>query len=230
MRKPAKQKPDSGKLRPFASKAIITARIILAVAMLLTLVAGSIVLPAVASGPLCALACCAGRAPHAAGSCLHGSCQAGNGTPNSASKSRGHSHQHHEKHQAQESDRGDAPSGFAGVTASVGGSDMENVPTVDANTDGGKQPGTSDLAESTTIRSEVSATVLSKPCPPDCGACASSFAAPKRSRNTATLSGSNRTHRPSLLKFAYSRRLLQNAHSAFGRQYVPRGPPLCISC
>jgi hypothetical protein len=202
---------------------MIAARTTLAITILLTLVAGSIVLPAAASGPLCALACCAGRAPHEAGSCMHGSCQAGGTTLNAASKSKRHSH-HHEEQQAQESDASASRLAFAGIAASVGGSDMENVPTIDAADDGGRQP--SDVAENTTIRSEVSATVLSKPCQPDCGACASSFAAPKRSRNAATLPGSNHSHLPSLLKFAGSRRVLPRAHLAFGRPYIPRGPPL----
>ena len=78
---------------------MIAARAMLAVMLLLMLVAGSIVWPASASGPLCAMACCAGKAPHAAGSCMHGSCETGvtaNKTGNGDAKA---SHHHQEQHE-----------------------------------------------------------------------------------------------------------------------------------
>jgi hypothetical protein len=71
---------------------------------------------------------------------------------------------------------------------------------------------------------------LSKPCQPDCGACTSGFAAPKRSRNAATLAGSNRARPQSSLKLATGRDPLTHTRSALGRQSVPRGPPLFFSC
>src|ERR1700687_1161307 len=51
-------------------------RIVLAAALLLALVSSTFPVAALASAPMCHLACCAGRAPHAAGSCMNGSCHA----------------------------------------------------------------------------------------------------------------------------------------------------------
>jgi hypothetical protein len=52
------------------------ARIILAVSVLAGLASAVTPLATNASGPLCTLSCCAGRAPHAAGSCMNGTCHA----------------------------------------------------------------------------------------------------------------------------------------------------------
>ena len=52
------------------------ARVILGTMLSCAILLANIPSLAVASGPMCTLACCAGRAPHAAGSCMNGSCQA----------------------------------------------------------------------------------------------------------------------------------------------------------
>ena len=54
-------------------------RVTLATILLLGLLGGMFPLETLASAPTCALACCAARAPHAAGSCLNGSCHAVSG-------------------------------------------------------------------------------------------------------------------------------------------------------
>ena len=51
-------------------------RSFLAAALSLAFFGGSFQLAQSASGSLCTLTCCAGRAPHAAGSCMNGSCRA----------------------------------------------------------------------------------------------------------------------------------------------------------
>ena len=51
-------------------------RVTLATFLLLGVLGGMFPLETLASAPTCALACCAARAPHAAGSCLNGSCHA----------------------------------------------------------------------------------------------------------------------------------------------------------
>jgi hypothetical protein len=210
----------------------MAARVFLAVTLLLTLVAGSIVLPAAASGPLCTLACCAGRAPHAAGSCMRGSCGTGLAAHNPASSSSPQAHHHHEQQPAEESD---PSSVLPGARASVGGSEMGEVPTIEAtpyevSADAGGQADTTEAAANRSNDSAITASVLSKPCQPDCGACTSGFAAPKRSRNAATLAGSNRARPQSSLKLATGRDPLTHTRSALGRQSVPRGPPLFFSC
>ena len=104
----------------------MAARAILAVTLLLTLVAGSIALPAAASGPMCTLTCCAGRAPHAAGF-MHARVVSGRALRLQPKQQPTQSHHHHEQQPAPESDPA-APQAFAGVTASAGGSDMERCP------------------------------------------------------------------------------------------------------
>lgn len=223
------QKSPAGKRKLFASNATIAARATLAATLLLMLVAGSIVWPAAASGPLCMLACCASRAPHAAGSCMHGSCKAGVATNNARSKTARQSHHHHEQQQGQDSGPYHPSQAFAKVTASVGGSEMNDVSTIEAapyetSREAGGPADTTGVGRNSN-QSAISATVLSKPCPPDCGACVSGFAAPKRSRDAATLAGSNHAQRGSSFKLAASRHHLTHARSALGRQCAPRGPP-----
>lgn len=210
---------------------MMAARVFLAATLLLTLVAGNIVLPATASGSLCTLACCAGRAPHAAGSCMHGSCGTGLATHNAASHDPNKAHHHHEQQPAEESD---PSSVFPGATASVGGSEMGEVPTVEAtpyevSAGAGGQADTTEAAANRPNDPAIAATVLSKPCQPDCGACTSGFAAPKRSRNAATLASPNRARPPSSIKLATRRDPLTHTRSALGRQSVPRGPPTLSS-
>jgi hypothetical protein len=230
MQKALKHKPYSGRSKPFARRAAMAARAVLAVTLLLTLVAGSIALPAAASGPMCAMACCAGRAPHAAGSCMEGSCQSGAATPKPAGSSP-QSHHHHQQQPTQASDPG-APPAFADAAASVGGSDMGDVPTVEAAPyeTGADQSGQTDTSKPQNRTPAVAATVLSKPCQADCGACASGVPAPKRSRNAAALPRSNQPRPPSAVKLARGRHSLTATLSAFGRHRVPRGPPLFFSC
>lgn len=55
---------------------ISTARGMLVSVLLATFVAGIVPLASVSAGSTCHLECCAGRAPHASGSCMDGSCQA----------------------------------------------------------------------------------------------------------------------------------------------------------
>jgi hypothetical protein len=219
-----KQEPDYGKPRLFASRGMIAGRAILAVALLLILVGGSIVLPiAAAGGPVCTLACCAGRAPHAAGSCMHGSCETEVSAPSRASGSSYQAH-HHDMQQPAQALSEDVPQLFAGATASVGGSDTLEVPTIEAAPYNSSADTSANAVEGNRAgRSAITAVV--KPCQADCGACASSFSPSKWSRNTTTLAGFNRLAPPSPVKLANRRQFLALARSPFYRQSVPRGPP-----
>jgi hypothetical protein len=209
----------------------MAARAILAVTLFLMLVAGNIAWPAAASGPLCTLACCADRAPHAAGSCMHDSCETGVSTNKQASDNAQHSHHHHEQQQQTADSDYDAPQGFAGAMVSAGGSDIEQVPTIDAvpypaPTDNRGNAGASETEQN---RTAVSATALAKPCQSDCGVCASGLAAPKRSRNSAALAGANNFQPLSTVRLAVGPHSPARMRSAFIRQYVPRGPPTSFS-
>lgn len=199
---------------------MIAARAMLAVMLLLMLVAGSIVWPASAKGSLCAMACCVGKAPHAAGSCMHGSCETGI-TANKSSAAE-HSHHHQEQQQIRAADSG-VPQAFAGALASAMGSDMAQVPTIDAS----EVPADHTAQVETNSQSghSISAIVLSAPCQPGCGACTSGFSASKRSRDTAAAVGSNKAQRPSSIKLAIGTYAPIHPCSNFYRQVAPRGPP-----
>jgi hypothetical protein len=54
---------------------ISAARVLLAAVLLSAFLSGIVPLAAVTAGSLCTLECCVGRAPHASGSCMNGSCQ-----------------------------------------------------------------------------------------------------------------------------------------------------------
>jgi hypothetical protein len=191
---------------------MVVARAILAAILLLTLVGGSIVWPAAASGPMCTLACCAGRAPHLAGSCMDASCHAGVATQNPASPNSHQAH-HHQEQPAEES---------------------ADVPTIEADSsepyaDNREQDGHTDKTEVASNRSRVpgiQATVFSKPCRPECGACASGFASPKRARNAAALAVFHQSKPQSPVRFARGRHHVTYTRAALGRQSIPRGPPL----
>lgn len=66
---------DLNRRRLLASR-IRIARALLGAMLFFSVLASSFPLATLASGPMCTLACCAGRAPHAAGSCMNGSCHA----------------------------------------------------------------------------------------------------------------------------------------------------------
>jgi hypothetical protein len=188
------------------------ARGLLSLTLLLTLVAGNIVLPAAASGPLCTLACCAGRAPHAAGSCMQGSCASG-------AEDSHKSHHHSDEPQANDS-AADVPPEFAGLTAGAHGSDLNNVPTIEA------EP-SSQLENPTSPH--LSAAAASKPCAADCGACAPGFQAPKRSRAVALTARSQHAPRPTPAKLNGSNQFSTHTSPGFSEPCQPRGPPSPIS-
>jgi hypothetical protein len=215
-----KQKPDSSKRVLFTPRAMIASRAMLAVTLLLVLVAGGIVWPAAASGALCAMACCAGQAPHAAGSCLHGSCDAGVNANNSGNSDAKHFHHHQEQQQIADDS---VPQAFAGALASAMGSDMAQVPTVDASefeTDQAQLE-----ANSQSTGNSIAALALLAPCQPGCGACTSGFSASKRSRDTASTAGSNKAQHHSSSKIATGKYSTIHPDSNFYPQVAPRGPP-----
>jgi hypothetical protein len=228
-------KPNAGKPKLHTSRAMIparamiAARVVIAAVMLLTLVAGSIVWPAYASGPMCSMACCAGKAPHAAGSCTHGSCETGVVTPQPASGAE-HAHHHHQQQEAAAADN-NAPAAFAGALASAGGMDMRQVPTVEAVPYQAPPDNTVRTASSGTAAdvTSISSTALTQPCEPGCGACVAGSTAPGRQRNSAALPATYKPTPPSSIKLGSGRHALTLTHSVFSRQGSPRGPPVSFS-
>jgi hypothetical protein len=191
------------------------------------LVGGSIVWPAAASGPSCAMACCVGHAPHAAGSSMHGSCQTEISTNGSAGSDAQHSHHHHAEQQQTSAADSAVPGAFAGAMASAFGSDMDQVPTIDATSsevvvDNGTRTETIGHGP---VNIAISATVLNRPCQPGCSTAAAGFSAPARSRNTTALAGSHKDQPPPSTKLANHKYALTHPGSTRYRRVAPRGPP-----
>ncbi|MGH9932696.1 MAG: hypothetical protein ACREA9_26120 [Pyrinomonadaceae bacterium] len=226
-----KQRPDPRKSGFFARQATKAARAVLAVTLLLTLIAGSIAWPVAASGPLCAMACCAGKAPHAAGSCMHGACETNGSIETGARNSSQHSHHNHEQQtQGLDSDN-DSTKILVGVTGGACGADMEQVPTIEAT----PYQAVADentltvTRETETNHPALAVTVLSQPCQPGCGACTSGFATPNRSRNGVVLAGSKKALPSSSSRLGDGSQRVTYMASVYCRQSLPRGPPSSFS-
>lgn len=201
---------------------MFAARGLLALTLLLTLITGNIAWSSAASGPLCTLACCAGRAPHVAGSCMNGACEAGllKSDPESS-----HQSHHHITQRLEETDP-QVPRSFAGAIVSAGGSDDDQVPTIEAtSTAQTRPPGKNPSRELV-----VAAPALTKPCHADCGVCASNFTTPRRSRKATTLAGSNHSPPSSEIFLLKYQLILNDVRDVFSRATSPRGPPLSHSC
>jgi hypothetical protein len=186
------------------------ARIILAGTLLFGILASALPLTTIASGPMCTLACCASRAPHAAGSCMNGSCHA-----NLLIRSKP-THSHHQL-LAPESER---LCGLPRLTARMSPSSLRVVAM--ARSTQGSRNDTQDQAN-------LSASTIGKRCQPDCGSCASGFANPNRQRNPAALAYAIRPRPPSSIRLADVEASLTRKLSALCRQCAPRAPPLSFS-
>jgi len=68
-------RPSSFKLAVTLRGTIRIARVVLTVLLVAAFLSSIAPIASVSAGNLCTLACCAGRAPHAAGSCMEGTCE-----------------------------------------------------------------------------------------------------------------------------------------------------------
>ena len=197
------------------------ARAILAATLLLALLSSSFPSSVFASGQMCELACCAGRPPHAAGSCMNGSCHTG---------FLGGSKTIH-FHLRIANQESDPLCGRIRVTAAgtlkfrqvqgTGAGSFDN--SSDASADSNRS------RRSQTEKRMVSVTILTKPCQPDCGTCASGFMNSNRQRHAAARAHSDRPRPPSGAGLDYVDYLLTRKLNGLCRRGTPRGPPLSLS-
>jgi hypothetical protein len=181
-------------------KIINTAKLALAVMLVVAFFSSIAPLASVSAGSMCTLECCAGRAPHAAGSCMGGSCNAVLSISHKTTKGR--------RVTQNQSDQ------FCGLSRTVA---TKSVARMRVNR--APRPAKSDPA---------SAAALVKPCQPECGGCAAGFSNSNQQRNAATLAHAVRPRPPpdSLFDFGSHRTQILNA---LCRQGAPRGPPLVLS-
>jgi hypothetical protein len=179
---------------------VCAARLGLAVLLLIGFLANLAPLAPVSAGSMCTLECCAGRAPHAAGSCMDGSCQAVFST--------------HKTRTAHRVIQGDKLCGLnrAVATKIAGRITIDRAP----------RPAKSDPAA-------ILAAAFVNPCQPDGGGCASGFANSNRQRNAAAIADTDRPRGPMAIRLSnlgYHRSQLLDA---LCRQGAPRGPPVFFS-
>ena len=177
-------------------------RVIPGVVVLLAVLWGSVPSSTLATGPMCTLACCAGRAPHAAGSCMNGSCHA-------YFAARRKRNLHHDLVQSTEQICG-LPRPIMKLSRS------------------GKSPRSSETSSSPDRPSIVSST-LNKPCASDCGAGTFSITTQRRPRETAALSSVKKSARQSSASLFAAASDNQRAHDRKYRRSNPRAPPTLVS-
>jgi hypothetical protein len=186
------------------------ARILVTAALLAAFLGSSFPLTTIASGPMCTLACCAGRAPHAAGSCMNGSCHAN-------LRTRSNSAHIHRELLTPDSEQ---MCGLQRLTMRLKASVASQSATVRLRqTNGNNTPDNASLSE----------TNLGKPCLPECGSCASGFTSPGRKRNAAALAYAIQPRPPSNVRLADVEDSLTRKLTALCRQCAPRAPPLSLS-
>jgi hypothetical protein len=169
----------------------------LAVALLAGLLASIFPLETLATGQMCSLACCAGRAPHAAGSCMDGSCHA-------ALRKRSARTRH-------------AISGV--VERLCGSSSLTRYASLH-----GINATPQKASQKESQHSQLASSAINKPCQPDCGGCASGFAS--LNRNHTVSARGERQRSTSDKEFANSYIPPPRTLAGARRQSAPRGPPV----
>ncbi len=197
-----------------ASTATRVARVILGSSLLLSILWANVPSALVASGPMCNLACCAGRAPHAAGSCMNGSCHAFLTAQTKA-------HIHHEA----PIEQGEQLCGLSQLRMNFSRLPVFETVTVDFGAEGYADH-SHGASKNALDQTSVSTTALTKPCQPDCGTCASGFASSKRQRHAAALGHANGPRPPSGVSLASVDYRPTRKLNALCRRGAPRGPPL----
>ena len=198
------------------SIAILVARFLLATTLALALLSGSLPFTAISAAPMCTLTCCAGRAPHAAGSCMSGACDTGLFQHPKSSK---HAHSN---------------IAFQGAEPLCGLGSITGIAAGFGVTPGGiAGRRTRDRTQSKSAGYEqsesVTAAVVVTPCQPDCGGCASGSTNQNRQRDTTALSHAPRPRPPSSKQLAIASREFVNTLEVVCAQSRPRAPPATFS-
>jgi hypothetical protein len=190
------------RFQPGRFQLVSAARVMLATMLLLAFLAGVVPLASVSAGSRCTLECCAGRAPHAAGSCMDGACEAHSLTHAAAKRSQ--AKRHHDDQ-------------LCGLSHAVV---VKNIARMRVN-HAPRQVGSD--------QTRASGAAFVKPCQPDCGPCASGFTNPNRQKNSAAIADAVRPRAPTaihLSNYGYHR---TDILEILCRQCAPRGPPLSLS-
>ena len=184
------------------STAVHMARSVFALLLLVACLSSAtpLITSASASGSLCELACCAGRAPHAAGSCAHGSCHAAITKRSKAS--------HRDRRIASR------PEHLCGVARGIEIKSSARIRPAQT------------ISRTNSVQTSLSVVSLARPCQPECGGCSSSFTNSNQQRNAATFAHPARPRPPPDVRLADLAYRKSQILDALSRQCGPRGPPL----
>ena len=185
------------------STVVRSARPVFALLLLIACLSTSVPLIASASGSMCELACCAGRAPHAAGSCMNGSCHA---TIPSRTKA---SHRNR-------------------WTVSQPEHLCSAPRRIETKSSARIRPAQT-ISRTNSDQTSLSVVSLARPCQPECGGCSSSFTNSNQQRGAATISLPECPQPPPNVRLADLAYLKSRILDALCRQCAPRGPPLSFS-
>lgn len=206
----------------------LIARILIAATLTVALVSGITPLGSMSSGSLCTMSCCAGEAPHEAGSCTHGSCNV-----NFASSkplpppsppivqeelcraTKPLMTQHGDMHAH------DAP---APANEDLSTADHQHHQPADSLVPQDQSP-----QNKSRQLTNIAASVLTKPCPPDCGAGTFSYSSQTRPRDSASVSYADKPRPPSILRLRRIPDNVAKSLEALRRRSRPRGPPISFS-
>lgn len=189
------------------SRPSTVARILVTALLLAAFLASVLPLTTLASGPMCNLACCAGRAPHAAGSCMSGSCYAVLST-----RSKTHSH----RRIIQPAER------LCGLSVTKS---LIKRSTVIAAKEAAQRSHDRERSEASLV-----ATSLGKPCESDCGTCSvSSFSSRNRERSVAALAHADKPRPPSSVGRFGANSSPRPQRAGLYNRSIPRGPPSSFS-
>ena len=180
-----------------------TARPVFALMLLIACLSTSVPLIASASGSMCELACCAGRAPHAAGSCMNGSCHAVLPSHSKAS--------HRGRRIASR------PEHLCGVPRRIETKSSARIRPAQT------------ISRTNSEQTSLSVVSLARPCQPECGGCFSSFTNSNQQRNAATFAHPASLRPPLDVRLADLAYRNSQILDALCRQCAPRGPPLSFS-
>ena len=184
------------------------ARIVFGVALLVAFLASSFPLTTTAGAPLCTLACCASRAPHAAGSCMNGSCHAFLRGRSKTARIQG------EMGYTEKFCGLTRPSEFNRLFSSTAHHTARN----------GEGPG----KQIESNQDSKSGGMIGRPCDPNCGGAVFSFATQGRSRHFSATAYADkpRPHSVSRRQYVGTR---PGKLGGFALQVSPRGPPVLFS-
>lgn len=186
-----------------------TARTILALLLLTVLLSGSLPFTSVSATSICNLACCAGKAPHAAGSCMGGSCH-----------DELSNHSTHDLTADQETET------LCGVPKHL--TSLKSVPVVEFPTiEAEDTQDTSSAGQVThTNGNHFSVSSVETPCRQDCGGGAFNSSNSKRPSNPGIVSQSNPLRPQSSVALAQVEFNRTQTLAALCLKCSPRAPPV----